>query len=104
MKGLVRTAAAASVSLAALLAAGAAYRLPASGDVYAAVEEDTSFHERLPVPAGDAVALFAERGGDPERHGKRSPLDPLLWRAERPGEPAWEGGPLGRGRPGRYRR
>lgn len=87
-------------AVARLLTAGAAYRLPASGDVYAAVEEDTSFHERLPVPAGDAVALFAERGGDPERPGKRSPLDPLLWRAERPGEPAWEGGPLGRGRPG----
>lgn len=47
-----------------------------------------------------ALQLFAERGGDPEREGKRDPLDPLVWRAERPGEPAWDGHELGRGRPG----
>ena len=46
------------------------------------------------------VKLFGERGGDPERAGKRDPLDPLLWRRERPGEPAWDGGTLGTGRPG----
>ncbi|HTC68513.1 MAG TPA: class I tRNA ligase family protein, partial [Acidothermaceae bacterium] len=45
------------------------------------------------------LALFAERGGDPERPGKKDPLDSLLWRAERPGEPAWDT-PIGRGRPG----
>ena len=45
------------------------------------------------------LALAAERGGDPNRPGKRDPLDPLLWRAERPGEPAWDS-PFGRGRPG----
>ncbi|MFK5645337.1 cysteine--1-D-myo-inosityl 2-amino-2-deoxy-alpha-D-glucopyranoside ligase, partial [Ornithinimicrobium sp. LYQ121] len=44
--------------------------------------------------------VFAERGGDPERVGKRDPLDPLLWRAGREGEPHWPGGSLGRGRPG----
>ncbi|MCS5713107.1 cysteine--1-D-myo-inosityl 2-amino-2-deoxy-alpha-D-glucopyranoside ligase [Herbiconiux sp. CPCC 205716] len=46
--------------------------------------------------------LFAERGGDPDRPGKRDPLDPLLWRVERAGEPAWDT-PfelVGRGRPG----
>ncbi|SMH38539.1 L-cysteine:1D-myo-inositol 2-amino-2-deoxy-alpha-D-glucopyranoside ligase [Rathayibacter oskolensis] len=43
--------------------------------------------------------LFALRGGDPQRAGKRHPLDPLLWRAERAGEPAWDAG-VGRGRPG----
>lgn len=47
-----------------------------------------------------AVVTFGERGGDPERPGKRDALDPLLWKAERPGEPAWDGGELGRGRPG----
>jgi L-cysteine:1D-myo-inositol 2-amino-2-deoxy-alpha-D-glucopyranoside ligase len=46
------------------------------------------------------LALSAERGGDPGRPGKRDALDPLLWRGIRPGEPAWEGGPLGPGRPG----
>jgi L-cysteine:1D-myo-inositol 2-amino-2-deoxy-alpha-D-glucopyranoside ligase len=45
------------------------------------------------------LALFAERGGDPERAGKRDALDPLLWRAARAGEPAWDS-PVGAGRPG----
>jgi L-cysteine:1D-myo-inositol 2-amino-2-deoxy-alpha-D-glucopyranoside ligase len=43
--------------------------------------------------------LSAERGGDPGRAGKKDPLDPLVWRAERPGEPAWESR-FGPGRPG----
>jgi L-cysteine:1D-myo-inositol 2-amino-2-deoxy-alpha-D-glucopyranoside ligase len=45
------------------------------------------------------LALSAERGGDPDREGKRDPLDPLLWRAERSGEPAWPS-VVGPGRPG----
>ncbi|MCU1572306.1 MAG: L-cysteine:1D-myo-inositol 2-amino-2-deoxy-alpha-D-glucopyranoside ligase [Micrococcaceae bacterium] len=48
----------------------------------------------------DMLPLFAERGGDPDRQGKRNPLDPLLWRVARSGEPSWEGGSLGAGRPG----
>ncbi|MCT1366831.1 cysteine--1-D-myo-inosityl 2-amino-2-deoxy-alpha-D-glucopyranoside ligase [uncultured Kocuria sp.] len=44
--------------------------------------------------------LFAERGGDPERAGKKDPFDALLWRAHREGEPSWDGGSLGPGRPG----
>ncbi|MEN0071647.1 MAG: cysteine--1-D-myo-inosityl 2-amino-2-deoxy-alpha-D-glucopyranoside ligase, partial [Propionicimonas sp.] len=47
----------------------------------------------------DAVATFAERGGDPDRAGKRNPLDCLVWRLARPGEPAWSS-PFGAGRPG----
>lgn len=43
--------------------------------------------------------LSAERGGDPEREGKRDTLDPLLWRAAREGEPHWET-VVGDGRPG----
>ncbi len=45
------------------------------------------------------LSIFAERGGDPDRPGKRDPLDCLVWRLEREGEPAWDS-PLGRGRPG----
>ncbi len=48
----------------------------------------------------EMMAVSAERGGDPERVGKRDPLDPLLWRAGRVGEPHWDGETLGRGRPG----
>lgn len=83
-----------------LLAAGRAYRLDDVPDVYAAVGLDERFRRTLPVAEEDAVALFEERGGDPDRPGKHTPLDPLLWRAERPGEPAWDGGMLGPGRPG----
>ena len=43
--------------------------------------------------------LFAERGGDPERAGKKAPLDCLVWRLARAGEPSWDS-PFGRGRPG----
>ncbi|WP_182515798.1 cysteine--1-D-myo-inosityl 2-amino-2-deoxy-alpha-D-glucopyranoside ligase [Curtobacterium pusillum] len=45
------------------------------------------------------LALSAERGGDPDRAGKRDPLDPLLWRAAREGEPSWDTA-VGPGRPG----
>ncbi|MET0954783.1 MAG: cysteine--1-D-myo-inosityl 2-amino-2-deoxy-alpha-D-glucopyranoside ligase [Cryobacterium sp.] len=45
------------------------------------------------------LTLFAQRGGDPDRAGKRDRLDPLLWRAAREGEPSWES-PVGAGRPG----
>jgi L-cysteine:1D-myo-inositol 2-amino-2-deoxy-alpha-D-glucopyranoside ligase len=45
------------------------------------------------------LELFAERGGDPQRNGKRDPLDSLLWRARRVGEPYWDT-ELGPGRPG----
>jgi L-cysteine:1D-myo-inositol 2-amino-2-deoxy-alpha-D-glucopyranoside ligase len=45
------------------------------------------------------LELSAERGGDPDRAGKRDPLDPLLWRGARDGEPSWET-VLGSGRPG----
>ena len=45
------------------------------------------------------VALSRERGGDPDRPGKRHPVDALLWRTTREGEPSWESD-LGPGRPG----
>jgi L-cysteine:1D-myo-inositol 2-amino-2-deoxy-alpha-D-glucopyranoside ligase len=45
------------------------------------------------------LALFGERGGDPDRPGKNDPLDAVMWRAERPGEPSWPS-PFGPGRPG----
>jgi L-cysteine:1D-myo-inositol 2-amino-2-deoxy-alpha-D-glucopyranoside ligase len=47
----------------------------------------------------EMAELAAQRGGDPDRPGKKDPLDCLVWRAERPGEPSWDS-PFGRGRPG----
>lgn len=45
------------------------------------------------------IARFRDNGGDPDRPGKRHPLDALVWRFSRPGEPSWTS-PLGEGRPG----
>ena len=82
-----------------LLATGAAYRLD-DGDVYAAVTLVPGFGSVSGLDRATQLALFAERGGDPDRGAKRDPLDALLWRTERTGEPAWDGKSLGRGRPG----
>ena len=78
-------------------AKGATYRL--DSDVYFPVSKAPRFGQIGHFGYDQMIALAAERGGDPNRPGKRDPLDPLLWRAERPGEPAWDS-PLGRGRPG----
>jgi L-cysteine:1D-myo-inositol 2-amino-2-deoxy-alpha-D-glucopyranoside ligase len=43
--------------------------------------------------------LARERGGDPDRPGKRNRLDFILWQPSRPGEPEYES-PFGAGRPG----
>jgi L-cysteine:1D-myo-inositol 2-amino-2-deoxy-alpha-D-glucopyranoside ligase len=53
----------------------------------------------LPIALDEALKIFAERGGDPDRAGKRHALDPILWRKNIPGEPGWESA-FGFGRPG----
>ncbi|SCD68532.1 L-cysteine:1D-myo-inositol 2-amino-2-deoxy-alpha-D-glucopyranoside ligase [Streptomyces sp. DvalAA-14] len=78
--------------------AGAAYEL--DGDTYFSVESDPDFGKVSRLDAASMRLLSAERGGDPERSGKKNPLDPILWLAARPGEPSWDGDSLGRGRPG----
>ncbi|MFF3090290.1 cysteine--1-D-myo-inosityl 2-amino-2-deoxy-alpha-D-glucopyranoside ligase [Streptomyces nojiriensis] len=78
--------------------AGAAYEL--DGDTYFSVEADPHFGGVSHLDAEAMRLLSAERGGDPDRLGKKNPLDPMLWMAARPGEPSWDGGSLGRGRPG----
>jgi L-cysteine:1D-myo-inositol 2-amino-2-deoxy-alpha-D-glucopyranoside ligase len=80
-----------------LRAVGATYEL--DGDLYFPVAADPAFGSVSRLERQAMPAVFAERGGDPDRAGKRDPLDWLLWRAKRPGEPAWES-PFGPGRPG----
>jgi L-cysteine:1D-myo-inositol 2-amino-2-deoxy-alpha-D-glucopyranoside ligase len=80
-----------------LLQSGAAYRI--HDDIYFSVASDPGFGGVSGYDRELMMALFAERGGDPTREGKRDPLDPLLWQAQRPGEPAWDTS-LGHGRPG----
>ncbi|MBO9554392.1 cysteine--1-D-myo-inosityl 2-amino-2-deoxy-alpha-D-glucopyranoside ligase [Cellulomonas sp.] len=103
--GVVESIPAVAQAVRTLLDVGAAYRVPTPGstglgDVYADLSKDADFGAVAGLDDDTMRALFAERGGDPDREGKRSPLDPLLWRSERPGEPAWDGGELGPGRPG----
>ena len=76
---------------------GAVYDV--DGDLYFDVSSDALFGELSHATEDHMRELFGECGGDPLRPGKRHALDPLLWRAARPEEPAWDT-PLGHGRPG----
>jgi len=80
---------------------GAVYQVddPQYPDWYFEVHRAPGFGRLSRLSPDEASAIFGERGGDPERPGKRNPLDCLVWRLERPGEPAWDSR-LGRGRPG----
>ncbi|GAB3146286.1 cysteine--1-D-myo-inosityl 2-amino-2-deoxy-alpha-D-glucopyranoside ligase [Micromonospora sonneratiae] len=85
----------------ALLDDGAAYRLDdGTGDIYFDIAAAPRFGYESNLSRDQMLEFFAERGGDPERPGKRDQLDPLLWRGAREGEPQWPGGALGPGRPG----
>ncbi|CAN5689761.1 MAG: class I tRNA ligase family protein [Actinomycetota bacterium] len=81
-----------------LLQRGLAYALP-DGRVYF----DTAASGRLPELSGldreQMLAVFAEKGGDPDAPGKRDALDFLLWQPSGDGEPSWETD-WGAGRPG----
>jgi L-cysteine:1D-myo-inositol 2-amino-2-deoxy-alpha-D-glucopyranoside ligase len=87
--------------IAKLLAGGAAYRVddPEYPDVYFDHTATGRFGYESNYDLETMGRFFAERGGDPDRPGKRHPLDALLWRAARPGEPSWPS-ELGEGRPG----
>jgi L-cysteine:1D-myo-inositol 2-amino-2-deoxy-alpha-D-glucopyranoside ligase len=69
------------------------------GDLYFSVRSDPRFGEVSGLDEAQMLRIFPERGGDPDRRGKKDPLDCLLWQAQRPGEPGWET-VLGKGRPG----
>jgi len=68
-------------------------------DLYFAQESDSEFGSLAHLSDEEAIAIFAERGGDPDRLGKKAPLDCLVWRHAREGEPSWES-VIGAGRPG----
>src|SRR3954465_11653685 len=68
-------------------------------DLYFDVHSDPRFGAVSRLDEQQRLEIFPERGGDPDRPGKKHPLDCVLWQAERPGEPAWDSD-LGRGRPG----
>ncbi|MDN5571775.1 MAG: cysteine--1-D-myo-inosityl 2-amino-2-deoxy-alpha-D-glucopyranoside ligase [Propionibacteriaceae bacterium] len=84
-----------------LRATGLVYQVddPAFPDWYFRCSAAPGFMDVAHLDAAAALAIFGERGGDPERPGKVDPLDCLVWRLARDGEPSWESS-LGRGRPG----
>ncbi|WP_022906238.1 cysteine--1-D-myo-inosityl 2-amino-2-deoxy-alpha-D-glucopyranoside ligase [Curtobacterium sp. B18] len=95
-----------AAAVAFLQETGYAYDVPTDDsdgdDVYFDVNRPTeswTLGDESRLDRETMLALSAERGGDPDRPGKRDPLDPLLWRAARDGEPSWDT-ELGPGRPG----
>jgi len=66
------------------------------GDFYFSV---ANYLDSLPIPLAEAISVFAERGGDPDKEGKRHPLDAVIWIANKDGEPGWNS-KYGFGRPG----
>ena len=84
-----------------LLSTGLVYQVedPEHPDWYFNTADAPDFGEISHYDEERMLKIFAERGGDPDRSGKRHPLDCLLWRFARPGEPSWTSA-LGDGRPG----
>jgi len=68
-------------------------------DLYFAVKSDSRFGSRSNLSHNEMLEIFSQRGGDPNRDGKKEPLDCLVWMSQRVDEPGWES-ILGKGRPG----
>jgi L-cysteine:1D-myo-inositol 2-amino-2-deoxy-alpha-D-glucopyranoside ligase len=86
-----------TVAIQQLLDNGSAYRV--GDDIYFDVSSTGHFGEESHYDRETMVRLFGERGGDPLHPGKRDPLDSVLWRGHRFGEPYWDT-TIGKGRPG----
>ena len=68
-------------------------------DLYFEVRSDSDFGQRSHLSESEMIEIFSQRGGDPNRAGKKDPLDALLWLSQRPDEPGWAS-EFGIGRPG----
>jgi L-cysteine:1D-myo-inositol 2-amino-2-deoxy-alpha-D-glucopyranoside ligase len=77
--------------------AGVVYQV--ESDLYFSVTSDPAFGDESGFDRDEMLRIFPERGGDPDRPGKKDPLDCVVWRGRREGEPSWES-PFGPGRPG----
>jgi L-cysteine:1D-myo-inositol 2-amino-2-deoxy-alpha-D-glucopyranoside ligase len=80
-----------------LQSTGAVYAV--DSDLYFSVTADPSFGGVSRLDRDEMLRIYPERGGDPDREGKKDPLDCVLWRGQREGEPSWPS-PFGPGRPG----
>ncbi|WP_107805894.1 cysteine--tRNA ligase [Nodularia spumigena] len=77
------------------------FAYPADGDVYYAVRQFNEYGKLSGRKLEDMQAGASERVQveDPEYQKKKDPFDFALWKAAKPGEPAWESS-WGAGRPG----
>lgn len=77
------------------------FAYPADGDVYYAVRQFSEYGKLSGRKLEDMEAGKSDRVNvdDPEYQKKKDPFDFALWKAAKPGEPAWES-PWGAGRPG----
>lgn len=84
-----------------LLDVGAAYVVDDAEfpDIYASITATKQFGYESNYSYRQMMEFFSQRGGDPNRVDKKDPLDALIWRAARQGEPSWPA-PFGPGRPG----
>ena len=84
-------------AISTLMSRGSVYTV--DNDFYFSVHADKEFGQRSHLAKKEMLQIFSERGGDPDRIGKKDPLDCLLWMSQRPNEPGWPS-PFGTGRPG----
>ena len=84
-------------SVVKLVQLGAAYKV--DDDYYYDMSKSDMLGKVSHLSDSQMFEVFAQRGGDPEREGKRNPLDPMLWRARVGADPFWPSD-LGEGRPG----
>lgn len=84
-------------SVVKLLQLGVAYKV--DNDYYYDMSASDMLGTVSHFSASQMFEIFAERGGDPKREGKRNPLDPMLWRGRSGTDPFWPS-ELGEGRPG----
>ncbi|WP_298918147.1 cysteine--tRNA ligase [uncultured Nostoc sp.] len=77
------------------------FAYPADGDVYYPVRQFAEYGKLSGRKLEDMQAGKSDRVNvdDPEYQKKKDPFDFVLWKAAKPGEPAWES-PWGAGRPG----
>lgn len=80
-----------------LLDQGVAYRV--EQDIYCDMAETGMFGTISHLSNDQMMEIIAQRGGDPERAGKRHAFDPMLWRGRIGADPFWPSA-LGEGRPG----
>jgi L-cysteine:1D-myo-inositol 2-amino-2-deoxy-alpha-D-glucopyranoside ligase len=80
-----------------LLSSDVAYLL--GEHIYFSIESDPYFGSLSQLTREQMIDRSRDNGGDPDRPGKKDPLDFILWQPSRAGEPVYET-ELGAGRPG----